>query len=169
MAIGTSSAIPPANWLVSSLLNSHWPQPGWLLRWQPSSSLRSTQSKFPSRFVHAPTTKLALEVGCSASASSLVLAVPAVSSSVTSVHFGDASAFAAKKLFVGAKASTRHLILSVAAIRSAIAFPRGRNTATFETGKLILDTGRKGSALRLVLTSLAVDQRVTHLARYEKI
>ena len=120
-------------------------------------------------FVDAATTKLALEVGCSASASSLVLAVPAVSSSVASVHFGDTSALPAEKLFVGAKAGTLHLVLSVAAIRSAVAFPRGGNTATFETGKLILDTGRKGSALRLVLTILAVDQRVAHLARYDKI
>ena len=120
-------------------------------------------------FVDAATTKLALEVGCSASASSLVLAEPAVSSSVASVHFGDASALPTKKLFVGAKASTCHLILSVAAIRSAVAFPRGGNTATLETGKLILDTGRKGSALSFVLTILAVDQRVAHLARYDKI
>ena len=119
--------------------------------------------------VDAATTKLALEVGCSASASSLVLAEPAVSSSVASVHFGDASALPAKKLFAGAKAGTLQLVLSVAAIRSAVAFPRGGNTATFETGKLILDTGGKGSALGLILTILAVDQRVTHLTRYEKL
>ena len=107
-------------------------------------------------FIHTPTTKLALEVSGSASASFLVLATAAVRSSVTGAHFGDASAFPAKKLIVGAKASTSHLILSVTAIQSAVAFPGGWNTATFETGKLILGASWKGSALSLILTILAV-------------
>ena len=122
------------------------------------------------RFVDTSTTKLAVEVRCSASAFFLVLAASAVRCSVTSVHFGDASTLAAKKLFVRAKASTGHLILSVGAIRSAIAFPRVGNAATFETGKLIFGaSGRKRSTLGFVLAILAVYQGVAHLERYEKI
>ena len=108
------------------------------------------------RLVHAPTAKLALEVGCSASATFLVLTKSTVRSSVTSVYFGNASSFPAKKLIVRAKASARHLVLSSAAVRSAVTFPRGGNTATLETGKLIFGAGWKGSALSLVLTILAV-------------
>ena len=117
----------------------------------------------PHTLVNTTATEPALEVGCSARTSLLVLTTGTVGSPVAGAHLGKAPALATEELILRAEVGASNLILSTTTVRRAIALPRGRDAPALGTGELVLLASRKGAALSLILAILAVLQRVAHL------
>ena len=140
----------------------------WLHSWSKTTKLvapvRAVRDVVaPHTLVNTTTTKPALEAGCSARTSLLVLTAGTVGSPIAGAHLGKAPALAAEELVLRAEVGASNFILSITAVRRAIALPRGRDAPALGTGELVLLASWKGATLSLILAILAVLQRVAHL------